>query len=254
MKTAFKLDPENKSRVMVTNVRLAFAQDLITARAMKKDDGSMGDPRFGCTLLIPNGDAETLKAVQTVMWVVAQEKWGAKAQAIWQELSASQRLALKDGATKASKEGFLGNYFISAGAKQERPPMLLHKYLGADGKVQRLPRPNNVIYSGCYANVQLQFWAQENQYGKRINADVLAVQFVADGTSFGGGGGGEADLSQFEGMPSPEMGFGAQAPAAPAAQAPAPQAPAFAGMPAFAPPAPSAAQTPKASGLFDPTL
>jgi hypothetical protein len=44
-------------------------------------------------------------------------------------------------------------------------------------------------YAGCYVNVSLDVWAQSNQYGKRINAKLLAVQFDKDGDAFSGGEG-----------------------------------------------------------------
>ncbi len=42
-------------------------------------------------------------------------------------------------------------------------------------------------YSGSYMNVSLEIWAQDNNFGKRINATLKGVQFVGDGDSFGGG-------------------------------------------------------------------
>lgn len=235
MKTSFKADPTNKGRGTVYNVRLAYAQDLITPRAMARDDGTPGVPRYGATILIPETDTDTLNAIQALMWAIAQEKFGAQAQGVWMEMQASGKLALKSGATKASKEGFLGNFFISASAKAERPPMLYHKYAGPDGKVQQLPRPNSVIYSGCYANVQLSFWAQNNGYGKRINADVVAVQFAGDGTAFAGSATG-VDESAFSGEAAPDA-FQVPPQAAPQFAPPqaAPAAPQAA--PQFAPPA-----------------
>jgi hypothetical protein len=63
-------------------------------------------------------------------------------------------------------------------------------------------------------------WAQENDKGgKRLNMQVLAVQYLADGESFGGGG-AEADLDAFAGVPAPDGAMGFDAPAAPAAAAP----------------------------------
>ena len=32
----------------------------------------------------------------------------------------------------------------------------------------------------------VDFWAQDNQFGKRVNATLTGVQFVRDGDSFGG--------------------------------------------------------------------
>jgi hypothetical protein len=50
-----------------------------------------------------------------------------------------------------------------------------------------LTAADGVIYSGCHGNVQVEVWAQDNSYGKRINAQLLGVQFTRDGDSFGGG-------------------------------------------------------------------
>jgi hypothetical protein len=43
-------------------------------------------------------------------------------------------------------------------------------------------------YAGCFVNAVVELWAQDNQYGKRINASLGGVQFAADGDAFGGGG------------------------------------------------------------------
>lgn len=40
-------------------------------------------------------------------------------------------------------------------------------------------------YSGAYGNVTCTLWAQNNQFGKRINGNLRAVQFVKDGEAFG---------------------------------------------------------------------
>jgi hypothetical protein len=43
-------------------------------------------------------------------------------------------------------------------------------------------------YSGCYVNAQVEVWAQDHKsFGKRINAQLLGVQFVEDGDSFQAG-------------------------------------------------------------------
>lgn len=45
-------------------------------------------------------------------------------------------------------------------------------------------------YGGCYVNAIVSFWAQQLSagFGPRINCNLLAVQFAADGESFGRGG------------------------------------------------------------------
>ncbi len=45
----------------------------------------------------------------------------------------------------------------------------------------------DTIYGGCYVNILLRPWVQDNQFGKRVNAGLLAVQFHSDGEAFGEG-------------------------------------------------------------------
>jgi len=44
---------------------------------------------------------------------------------------------------------------------------------------------NGKPYAGCYVNMSIRLWAQDNQFGKRVNAQLRAVQFVKDGEAFG---------------------------------------------------------------------
>ena len=46
---------------------------------------------------------------------------------------------------------------------------------------------NCPIYSGCYANIKVSFWFQSNNFGKRVNCQLVAIQFAKHGESFGGG-------------------------------------------------------------------
>ena len=43
---------------------------------------------------------------------------------------------------------------------------------------------DNVVYAGCFVNGIISLWAQDNQFGKRINAQLDGVQFVRDGDAF----------------------------------------------------------------------
>ena len=42
-------------------------------------------------------------------------------------------------------------------------------------------------YSGCYVVAIVELWAQDNSWGKRVNATLKGVQFFADGEAFSGG-------------------------------------------------------------------
>ena len=56
---------------------------------------------------------------------------------------------------------------------------------------------DNVVYAGCYVNAIITLWAQNNSYGKRVNAQLDGVQFVRDGEPFGDGG---ISVDQFDGF------------------------------------------------------
>lgn len=45
----------------------------------------------------------------------------------------------------------------------------------------------------CYVNAVLEFWAQDNRFGKRVNATLMGVQFFRDGDAFSGGGAASDD-------------------------------------------------------------
>lgn len=209
----------NPSIVTIFGARVSYAAELNTPRAQESDAGTPSAPKYSCVVLFPSTSTEAKAAIDAVMWKLVSDKFGQNAAAIWQELGASNKLALRDGATKASKEGFMGNLFISPSAKQERPPKLYHKFLTPEGNVQELKRPQSVIYSGCYVNAQIGFWLQDNKFGRRVNAELLAVQFAEDGDAFGGSA--TADTSMFSGVApaapaTAPMGFGAAPPAPPA--------------------------------------
>ena len=43
------------------------------------------------------------------------------------------------------------------------------------------------LYAGCKVNAIIDLWLQDNKYGRRINANLYAVQFVAHGAPIGNG-------------------------------------------------------------------
>lgn len=67
------------------------------------------------------------------------------------------------------------------------------------------------FYGGCYGNVLIRPWWQNHQkYGKRINANFLAVQFARDGEPFGEGRISDEDVdSRFAPVDGASSGFAA---------------------------------------------
>lgn len=160
----------------LSDVRLSFP-DLFTATQVN----GQGEPSFRAQFLMPAGSA-LHKAVQEEIERVAVAKWGAKAKAI---LAANEGIPQKhcfiDG-KKRAYDGYEGMWALSATRPEKKGPPLRY-----DSKKTLLDRDNGVIYAGCYVNASVNFWCQDNQHGKAVRCELLGVQFLRDGDSFGGG-------------------------------------------------------------------
>jgi hypothetical protein len=159
----------------LTNVRLAFPV-LFEAKTVNGE----GKPAFSAAFLMDAADPQ-VEAINAEIERVATEKWGAKAPAMLKTLRATDKVALHDGDLKSQYDGYAGNLYISARNKVR--PQILDR----DAKTE-LTESDGKVYAGCYVNAIVDFWAQDNNYGKRINATFYKVQFFQDGDAFAGGG------------------------------------------------------------------
>lgn len=147
-----------------------------------------GNLQFSAAFLFAP-DHPGVEGLNKVIDEVGKAKWGAKWPTIKKELTAGDKLLTHDGNSKASLAGYEDNLFFNA-YNTVRPTVV-------DRDRTQLAKADGKPYSGCYVNVIIDVWAQENQYGKRINAQLQGVQFVKDGEAFSGGG-TSADASDFD--------------------------------------------------------
>lgn len=156
----------------INNARLSFP-NLFKPTAF----GEGQEPAFNATFLISKTDPQ-VAAIQQVIEAVATEKWGAKAPAILKSILTSGKCCFRDGADKAQYNGFDGQMYLSA--RSASAPKVF------DRDRSDLSATSGRPYAGCFVNVSIDIWAQDNKYGKRINATLRGVQFVKDGEAFGG--------------------------------------------------------------------
>jgi hypothetical protein len=169
-------------KIKLQKVRLSFP-NLFVAKA--GDQG--GEAKFSAGLLIDPNDPQ-VQQIKDAMQQVAKDKWGAKWEQQYKAMAAADKLALHNGDTKAQYAGYEGMLFINA-SNPVRPLVL-------DRDKTPLTEADGRPYGGCYVNVSIELWAQDNKFGKRINASLGGVQFVKDGDRFGGGS--SADESDFD--------------------------------------------------------
>lgn len=166
-------------KLALKNVRLAFPE-LFEAKTVNGE----GKPAFSATFLIDPADAQ-VKAINDAIEKVAHEKWGAKADAILKAMRAQDKVCLHDGDLKSTYDGFAGMLYISS--RNATRPLVIDRdkapLVEADGKP----------YAGCYVNASIELWAQDNNYGKRVNASLRGVQFLRDGDAFAGGSAASED-------------------------------------------------------------
>jgi hypothetical protein len=155
-------------------VRIAFAQNLFE---MGTFDGE-GKPAFSSTFIIGR-DHPVHAELEAAEAAAAKAKWGEKAPAMLTAIRKAGKGVVKDGDLKAQWSGFEGNDFISS--RSEKRPNVFDR----DGS--QLTAADGKVYSGCYVHGIVEVWAQDNKFGKRINAQLTGVMFSRDGDSFGGG-------------------------------------------------------------------
>lgn len=187
-------------RIMMKDVRLLYGAALFQAQ---RGPNGEGDLKHSATFGFPKGHPAEA-AIKAAFQKVATEKWGAKAVEVFTMLKAGDKLCLHDGDAKADKEGYKGNLYVSASNKLR--PLVI------DGQKQPLDANSGKPYSGCYVNAEIELWAQDNKFGKRINASLRGVQFARDGQRLSGGGVSSAD--DYEAIP--ESGGAKEGASAPA--------------------------------------
>jgi hypothetical protein len=160
--------------MMIENARLSFP-NLFRATAFNPDQA----PKFSATFIIPK-DSPFVEKIRQEIERAAKERWGQKATETLKSLKAQNKIALRDGAEKADYDGF-GEDVVFINASTDKRPGVY------DRDRTPLTQDDGKPYAGCYVNAIVEFWAQDNAYGKRINASLSGVQFRADGTPFGGG-------------------------------------------------------------------
>lgn len=92
----------------------------------------------------------------------------------------SDRRFLKNG-DDAGKDGYEGHFTVSA--SETKKPIVKDR-----DKRRMTDDEDDRFYGGCWINILIRPWYQDNKYGKRINAGLAAVQFLRDDEPLGEGG------------------------------------------------------------------
>ena len=178
-------------KIMLKNVRLSFP-----CLWEPRDFNGEGKKMFSASFIMAKDD-ENVATLRKAMMEVAKERWKDKAMAVAKALKASDKIPLHDGDAKADVDGYAGMMYLNA-RSQMRPLVI-------DRDRSQLTEADGKPYGGCYVNASIELWAQDNQFGKRINATLRGVQFAKDGEAFAGAT--TADAGEFDVLEAPKDKF-----------------------------------------------
>lgn len=155
--------------IHLKNVRISFPH------IFKKGiiNGKENDKFSAHFLIAKDEDSETSKLIKSkIKEMLDLKNKGAK-------LSA-EKYCLTDGDAEGQRAEYNGHFKISA-STDARPIVV-------DRKMQPITEEDNLIYAGCRVNAQITLWWQNNKsFGKRVNANLVAVQYVRDDDPLGSG-------------------------------------------------------------------
>jgi hypothetical protein len=149
-------------------VRLAF-NDLF-----KKGTYEGQETSYGATFLIPPGHP-CIPQIKAAIKKTKAAKWGNKPVRLVRDNP------LRDCEEKADLAGYEEGWFFLKANSNTRPTVLNRRRDRIDEDDPQAP------YSGCWVNAIIDFYAQDNRYGKAINVSLGGVQFVSDDEAFAGG-------------------------------------------------------------------
>jgi hypothetical protein len=158
--------------IKIKNVRLSYP-NLFTPKKNKDKPTEPG--KYGCNLILLKTDPQ-VKAIRDAINAVAKEKWPKNMPKL-SGVALKTPEAAPDGSWPT--DGYDDTTMFLTTSSSKRVPIV-----DKDPTVA-LAAEDGKPYAGCYVNVSVRLWAQDNEFGKRVNCQLLAVQFAKDGQPFG---------------------------------------------------------------------
>ena len=166
--------PQVQGRILIENVRVAFAHGLFTASA---PPNSNGQPAYSAQFVFPPTH-KSVGALQKLIQEAGVRQWKDQAAATLKAAAANGKLCLRNGDDKSNYEGYAGNLYLSARTKT-RPTII-------DQNKQPITEESGLLFSGCWVNVMVDIFPYIKG-SKGVGAGLKVVQLVKPDTAWGGG-------------------------------------------------------------------
>lgn len=159
------------ARFQLRNVRLSFPH------LFKKASYDGKETKFEATLLVPKSDKAQIKLIKEHTIQALKDEFGSTDK-IPKGITKGVRNCLRDG-DDVDYDGYADNMSFKA-ANGKRPRTM-------DRDKTPVTEEDSKLYAGCYVDAVVEIWIQNNAYGSRVNANLMAVRFRSDGEPFGAG-------------------------------------------------------------------
>ena len=154
--------------IVLKNVRLSYPA-LFRPKVGTDKEGKPTEPKYGAAFIahLPNSERADLLSI-------IKEVFAKKAPGVF--LPPTNVFARSGDDT--GKPEYAGATVISSSEKVDRPPKVYNR-------AGKITASEAEVYSGCMVDAVIRPWAQNNGWGKRVNASLVAVKFVGDNEPFG---------------------------------------------------------------------
>lgn len=169
----------NDTKLTLKNVRLSYAN------IWEPKETPNGDLKYGASLIIPKTDKKQIAEIKRA--IEAAKNIG-KSKVVNKngKIPPNLKVPLRDGDTdRFDDDAYEGCYFINANSNTA--PKIV------DRKIKPI-LDRSAVYSGCYANVAVTFYAYKTDAGSGIAAGLGNIQKVKDGEPLGGASNPEDDF------------------------------------------------------------
>ena len=176
--------------IQLSNVRLSFP-NLVEAKLPKGVPN--GTAKFNADFILTPDHPDYGRFMLAVKGV-ATEKWKEQAVARLNAMQAERRMrCFGEGSEKVNQttlkiyDGYEGMRYIGASANADNPPVMVRPNGSVVDSTNTMERTQlaRKLYGGCFVNAAVRPWAQDNQFGKAIRCELVALQFLKDSTPFG---------------------------------------------------------------------
>ena len=201
---------ENPARLLLRNVRAAWIAAFAPVRYQNKPDMPL---KFTLTGMLPEDDPD-VKRLQQAALAACVGKWGPeKGPQFFKELlqQGSQKCCISS--SSSPNINWAPNGYILLACRNEgegpyRKPPKVRSTLKSDGRLRQIvtgkdavgqpihevvneagntPSGKYDLYDGCHVDVLVEFWCQDNAYGKGLRCTFEGLKFAADGEPITGG-------------------------------------------------------------------